>query len=216
MPKEQTEINDRGFINTEMKFIAVLLFAVVAFASAEECMDLWSKGALPNETLCEHHAARNHCVGRFAWLMMTHCTKTCGYCSPPTEAPIVEEVAAIIGETAEEAPVDESPAVETEVVVEVIVTEAPVVVSEDPVVVETEAPVVLESEVPVEVVTEAPVTEAPATEAAEAEISDTESAAAAVQAAVDAISGGVGGDEASVMEGTSFGFDNSLDANFLG
>jgi len=35
MPKEQTEINDRGFINTEMKFIAVLLFAVVAFASAE-------------------------------------------------------------------------------------------------------------------------------------------------------------------------------------
>jgi len=109
-----------------MKFIAVLLFAVVAFASAEECMDLWSKGALPNETLCEHHAARNHCVGRFAWLMMTHCTKTCGYCrSPPTEVLIVEEAAAIIGETAEEAPVEESPAVETE----------------DPVVVETEAPV---------------------------------------------------------------------------
>ena len=187
-------------------------------------MDLWSKGV--DETFCEHHAARNHCVGRFAWVMMTHCTKTCGYCSPPTEAPIVEEAAAIIGETAEEAPVDESPAVETEVVVEVIVTEAPVVVSEDPVVVETEAPVVLEteapvvleSEVPVEVVTEAPATEAPATEAVEAEISDTESAAAAVQAAVDAISGGVGGDEASMMEGTSFGFDmdNLLDANFLG
>ena len=180
-------------------------------------MDLWSKGV--DETFCEHHAARNHCVGRFAWVMMTHCTKTCGYCSPPTEALIVEEAAAIIGETAEEAPVDESPAVETEVVVEVIVTEAPVVVSEDPVVVETEAPVVLETEAPVVLESEVPVevvTEAPVTEAAEAEISDTESAAAAVQTAVDAISGGVGGDEASMMEGTSFGFDNLLDANFLG
>merc|ERR1712096_199698 len=116
-------------INTEMKFIAVLLFAVVAFASAEECMDLWSKGALPNETLCEHHAARNHCVGRFAWVMMTHCTKTFGYCSPQTEALIVEEAAAIIGETAEEAPVEESPAVETEALV--VVTEAPVEVVTD-------------------------------------------------------------------------------------
>merc|ERR1712183_627799 len=116
-------------ISGKMKFIAVLLFALVAFASAEECMDAkdWSKDALADESFCEHYKVRNYCVGRFGWVMKKKCAKTCGYCTVPTEAPvvIVEEAAAIIRE----------------------VEEAPVVVeAAAPVVVETEAAVVVEEE----------------------------------------------------------------------
>merc|ERR1712096_315476 len=129
----------------KMKFIAVLLFALVAFASAEECMDAkdWSKDALADESFCEHYKVRNYCVGRFGWVMKKKCAKTCGYCTVPTEVPVVivvEEAAAVIA-AVEEAPV-------------VVEEEAPVVVEEEAPIVETEAPVV-ETEPPVVVETEA-------------------------------------------------------------
>merc|ERR1712096_570707 len=150
----------------KMKFIAVLLFALVAFASAEECMDAkdWSKDALADESFCEHYKVRNYCVGRFGWVMKKKCAKTCGYCTVPTEVPVVivvEEAAAVIA-AVEEAPVvveEEAPVVVgEEAAVVVVVEEAP----EPPVtaapVVETEAPVVVETEAPI-VETEAPVVE---------------------------------------------------------
>merc|ERR1712096_39104 len=159
----------------KMKFIAVLLFALVAFASAEECMDAkdWSKDALAGESFCEHYKVRNYCVGRFGWVMKKKCAKTCGYCTVPTEAPVVivvEEAAAVIA-AVEEAPV----VVEEEAAVVVVVEEAP----EPPVtpapVVETEAPVVVETEAPI-VETEAPVveTEPPVVVEAEAPVVETE------------------------------------------
>merc|ERR1712096_218879 len=206
----------------KMKFIAVLLFALVAFASAEECMDAkdWSKDALADESFCEHYKVRNYCVGRFGWVMKKKCAKMCGYCTVPTEVPVVivvvteapvVETEAPVVETEPPVVVTEAPVVETEP--PVVVTEAPVVVTEAPVVVETEPPVV-ETEAPV-VVTEAP---------AESLISDIDAAAAAVQAAVDAILGsaGVGGDEASMMEALKgapaidFDLDALLGADALG